>query len=939
MPSGLKKYGVLFLLLMILFLSAGLACASQNPSDNVTAENCDEICTGEYMDNASEGVITQSHNCTDGEILGVKSDDDNLEISRGDTSSATANSNRFSTNIEYGPLTKQYAPGNTVYRVKVYDVYKSGGTQTKKPLKVQLKLIVHTGNSNRAYTQKTDANGLASFRIPNLAVGSHKVEIYVGGEKRGESTIQINRAQTTVTAPAAYVKHHRNNYFRMKVSDGNGNPVRKVLLKVKVYTGKKYKTYTRKTSNHGNVGLQTRKFALGVHRIVISSQNPKYKISKATKIIVRNARYGKIKLSFDSKKVLHNKNNYFTVKATNVFGDSLRNVAVKFSVFTGHGHSTYTVKTNKQGYAKIQTKSFSLGTHKIKIRVGNAKRNGYVRVVNKIAAPKLLSLQFYPAKGHYYVKLKFNSHKHGKYQILKKTSKRFRSCAVVKATSKTTLFYERVSASSRYSYSVREIISSPGGKVYGSYDSKGLKMLAKPKVTVDFQNLQAKVKWNKVAGASKYVIYRKMGANGAFKRIATVKGNQLTYSDVYYRSAAKLNSIITKERFVDASFNSLFYTVRAYKNDGSKVSYGLYDSDGVFHLESPAIVSLRNNQLTWGKVVNAEGYLILEKVSGVWKEIARINAKQSYLISYSFNVNKNSYYSVQAYAHDNGQFVYSGFDEGFSLVNYDESNTNRILYIGDSIAYGTPYRTDESRHIFSFPYRVQQLIGGVYYNPSIPGSTYHDLGVKPDGKNVENGEGYRYRINRQVVDRVYDGKLPARWQKLDTAKNSAGETKTRMADYNIVVLAAGLNDYTDKSKLGNVNSNDVSTFHGALNYILEKIENASKERVEKGKDPIKVVFVDLFYSEITVNGKNVARDTTPNAIGLTLRDYQNALNAQYAKWSSSNYLTLYKFKTRDYNIVNQNNIQYKSSDNLHFTRFTYGQYGNALAKFLLEEVF
>lgn len=941
MPIDLKKYGALFLLFVILFLSAGLVCASQNPSDNVTTTDCDEIHIGEYLDNASEQSITQGHNFADGEILGVKSNDvdDNREILRDNDSFKTEDSQTVFTNIEYEPLTQEYTPGTILYLVNVYEVNKSNETITKKPLETQLKLIVYSGNSNNTYTQKSNANGLASFEIPNLEVGSYTVGIYVNGEKRGESTIKINMVQTKVTAPSAYVKYHKDNNFRINVLDNNGNPIKNVLLKVKVYTGNKYETYTIRTSNYGNAYLQTKNFALGVHKIVISSDNRCYEISKTTKIIVKNAPYG-IQLSSDSMIVLHKRNNYFTVKATNVFGDPVRNVAVKFRVFTGHSHSTYTVKTNKNGYAKIQTKRLSLGSHKIEISAGNVKRNAYVQVVNKITAPKLVFLQFYPANGGYYVKLKFNSQKFGKYQILKKTSGSFKTCAMVKATSKTTIFCEKVNASNKYSYSVREIISSPGGRyIYSSYDRHGLKMLTKPKVCVKFQNVRANIKWDKVAGASEYIVYRKMGSNGAFKRIAIVNGNTLAYSDVYSKSATQLGSIISRGSFVDPSFNNLFYTVRACTKEGSKISYGLYDEDGVFHLESPTIISLKNNQITWGNVVNAEGYRIMEKSSGVWKEIARIKAKQTYKLSYSFNVNKTSYYSVQAYAHDNGRFVYSGFDEGFSLVNYDDSNNNSILYIGDSITYGSPYVSNALRHIYSFPYRVAQLIGGTYYNPSIPGMTYHDLGVNPDGTNVENTEAYRYRITREIVDRIYEGKLPVSWKKWDTDKNSAGERNTRLADYNIIVLSAGMNDYTDNTVLGNINSYDTSTFHGALNHILKKIENASKERVENGKDPIKVVFVDLFYTQKNFNGKLSDRDTTPNQIGLTSRDYQNALNAQYAKWNNSPYLTSYKFKTRDYNIINKNNFQYTTTDNLHFTRFIYGQYGNALAKFLLEEVF
>ena len=125
-----------------------------------------------------------------------------------------------------------------------------------------------------------------------------------------------------------------------------------------------------------------------------------------------------------------------------------------------------------------------------------------------------------------------------------------------------------------------------------------------------------------------------------------------------------------------------------------------------------------------------------------------------------------------------------------------------------------------------------------------------------------------------------------------------------------------------------------------LNYILGKIEEASQNRVAEGKDPIKVVFVDLYYSDRTYNYKELNnRDTTPNQIGLKLTDYQRELDDQLSKWNESEYLSCYNFNTRDYEIVNQQTCPYVSTDNLHFSKFTYGQYGNAFAQFLLDEVF
>ena len=189
------------------------------------------------------------------------------------------------------------------------------------------------------------------------------------------------------------------------------------------------------------------------------------------------------------------------------------------------------------------------------------------------------------------------------------------------------------------------------------------------------------------------------------------------------------------------------------------------------------------------------------------------------------------------------------------------------------------------------------------------------------------------------MDPISTGQCPVRSDSLDTANNSAGISNTTISDYDIVVLSAGVNDYIDSSRLGTINTTNTYYFNGGINHVMNKIENASRYRVSQGLSPIKVVFVDLFYSDFKYPFyKTVNLDKTPNSVGLTLADYQKELNKQFVKWSESD-LELFKFKTRSYGIVNAANCKYTTADNLHFTKFTYGQYGNALAQFLVENVF
>ena len=61
---------------------------------------------------------------------------------------------------------------------------------------------------------------------------------------------------------------------------------------------------------------------------------------------------------------------------------------------------------------------------------------------------------------------------------------------------------------------------------------------------------------------------------------------------------------------------------------------------------------------------------------------------------------------------------------------------------------------------------------------------------------------------------------------------------------------------------------------------LTIISKANVERNKEGKKAIKIVFVDLFYSDRTNNyAQKTNRFVTKNKIGLTLTDYQNDINA------------------------------------------------------------
>lgn len=229
------------------------------------------------------------------------------------------------------------------------------------------------------------------------------------------------------------------------------------------------------------------------------------------------------------------------------------------------------------------------------------------------------------------------------------------------------------------------------------------------------------------------------------------------------------------------------------------------------------------------------------------------------------------------------------------------------------IGIGSPYKGKNTVEVFSYPWRVQQLTGVKMYNPSIPGATY-----------AYKNDKSRDRLVKDVAVPMNEGKTPYK---------ALHENSQTYKDFDIVVLAAGTNDYSDNIKLGNINSIDRTEFNGALNEIMGYIKAASEERVQEGKQPSKVVFVDLFFSNRTkVFAEITNRFVTYNDIGLTLTDYQNNLNDMIEKYKSEG-IDICQFHTAQF--VDENTCATNTSDNLHMTRYTYSQIGNDLSGFLI----
>lgn len=174
---------------------------------------------------------------------------------------------------------------------KVSTYYKSGKvfkiklTNTKNKVlmygaTVNIKVYI-TKNKYYNLTGTTNANGLVQFKI-TFKPGTYKVVVSSADKgytaKSVTSQIKVTKSPIKMTPTALKVK--KGKYFKVKVTSTKSKKVLSgVKVKVKVYTGKKYKTYTIKTNSKGIASLKIKQ-KVGKHKIVLTPALTKYYSAK-----------------------------------------------------------------------------------------------------------------------------------------------------------------------------------------------------------------------------------------------------------------------------------------------------------------------------------------------------------------------------------------------------------------------------------------------------------------------------------------------------------------------------------------------------------------------------------------------------------------------------------------------------------------------------------
>ena len=195
--------------------------------------------------------------------------------------------------IAKAPATIKPTKLNTKYGTCKSFKVKVINSKTKKGIGgVKLLLKVYTGKKAKKVYVTTDSSGTAYYSPSKLKVGKHKVKVSIASKsvtgKAKTSKITVKKASLALNTYDAlyYYKNVKNGKYYIGVyNKDSGEYLKGMKVTVKVYTGKKAKTYKLKTKKDGFAILKTKGIKVGKHKVKISvkgNKNFKKASGKAT---------------------------------------------------------------------------------------------------------------------------------------------------------------------------------------------------------------------------------------------------------------------------------------------------------------------------------------------------------------------------------------------------------------------------------------------------------------------------------------------------------------------------------------------------------------------------------------------------------------------------------------------------------------------------------
>jgi len=240
------------------------------------------------------------------------------------------------------------------------------------PLSQDVRVRLEGDKSYKSKIYKTDSNGVLTLTLPfSVDVGQYKVSVsmYNGVAYTNPETINIIQSPSKIAISPLTTTYASERLLKFYVKNSKtNNPVSDAKVKVYVYTGKSYVTYTGVSNEKGLVTIDVSKNGVGKHKVVVKAGNNNIKLSKTKSWVKINKASAKV---VAPKKVKRPSKLSVTVK-NKASGNVIKKTNFNLRIYTGSYFKSYVVKTNSKGIFKISTKKLSKGTHKMQIILNNA---------------------------------------------------------------------------------------------------------------------------------------------------------------------------------------------------------------------------------------------------------------------------------------------------------------------------------------------------------------------------------------------------------------------------------------------------------------------------------------------------------------------------------------------------------------------------------------
>ena len=206
---------------------------------------------------------------------------DSTAVAPAETSSLNLSSSPASpvVKINASKATKTYTQKYTTYKFKVYDANTKKGLANKK-------VYVRVGDDYKK-TLYSNSKGIVKVKIKDLDAGRHTIVIKVGTVVK-KTSIKIKPLKLKVKAKKVTARLGQSKKFKIVLTDKKGNRIKDdVDLKIRIYTGKKYRTFEIETTHKGVAYFKLSRLSRGSHKVVIKSDDDEYIANKVSKIVIR----------------------------------------------------------------------------------------------------------------------------------------------------------------------------------------------------------------------------------------------------------------------------------------------------------------------------------------------------------------------------------------------------------------------------------------------------------------------------------------------------------------------------------------------------------------------------------------------------------------------------------------------------------------------------